>query len=77
MSTLTNEIYREIVLGLVQRAIWCPITNEVLDYRTCTVAYDEDGDPVAVYAPNIREVLGPDRLRQVQANGYTLRPSTY
>jgi hypothetical protein len=42
---------KQLVLALVQRAIFCPVTHEVLDVRTCVVVLDADEDPTAVLSP--------------------------
>lgn len=39
---------RMMVKYIVQRQIFCPVTKEVLDVRTCKWFVDADGDPAYV-----------------------------
>lgn len=48
MSELTKSVHRHLVRFLVSKAIFCSRTGEVLDYRTCVVLLDRDGDPAVV-----------------------------
>ena len=63
----------DLVKYLVQRQIFCPITGNVLDVRTCLVFEDEEGDPAAVYAPEVRAGLTPEILEKLSKKGLTLR----
>jgi hypothetical protein len=47
-SPLQIRAHREMVKFLVSKQITCPRTGVVLDYRTCVVLLDRDGDPTAV-----------------------------
>lgn len=51
MNDLEEILRAEMVKYLVQKAIFCPGTGELLDVRTCVVLNDEDGDRVAVLSP--------------------------
>ena len=52
MNTFTDQIRNNYIKYLVQRQIWCPITQEdILDVRTCVVILDGNGDPETVYSP--------------------------
>lgn len=58
MNTFEQNIRHNFVKYLVQKAIFCPITGDVLDVRTCVVILDKDGDPHAVISPGAyRELL--------------------
>lgn len=48
---MQTHVREQLVRYLVQRAITCPITGDVLDVRTCAVVLDSDGDPAAVFSP--------------------------
>ncbi len=52
---LKTKMHTEMIRFLVQRAIICPATGKVLDYRTCAVLLDADGDPHAVFSPDVKE----------------------
>ncbi len=73
-TELETRLRNELIRYLVQRAIFCPLTGQVLDYRTCTVLLDADGDPVSVYAPIIAERAKDmsDFSERLDALGYTL-----
>ena len=67
---LQTHVRRGWVKGLVQQRIFCPISQDVLDVRTCVVVLDEDDDPVAVMSPTgykrvmeIAETYGEKPLR--------------
>lgn len=45
---LLTTMRQALLKALVQRAITCPRTGEVLDIRTVVVFVDSDGDPAAV-----------------------------
>jgi hypothetical protein len=69
MDILKKKIYQEWILGMVQKAIFCPINGTVLDIRTVVVVADSDGDPAMVFSPEAWEKI-------VEANalnpGYSL-----
>lgn len=50
-TDIQQEVDRQMVLHMVQRNIFCPITGEVLDIRTCKWFVDNDGDPAYVLSP--------------------------
>ena len=54
MSTLENRLRDNMIRSMVQHAIFCEYTQEVLDYRTCIVFLDADGDPMTVVSPSLR-----------------------
>lgn len=67
MNALRNKFHTEMIRSLVSKTMICPITGELLDYRTCSVIVDSDGDPALVYGSDMREL--------VAENGdYTLPP---
>jgi hypothetical protein len=47
-SLIEDHVRRELVRFLVQKTIFCPRTEVVLDIRTCVVILDSDGDPAFV-----------------------------
>lgn len=49
--TFEQTIRQNFVKFLVQQKIFCPITGDVLDVRTCVVILDADGDPAGVISP--------------------------
>ena len=51
-TTLEKILRDELVRYLVSKAIFCPITHQVLDERTCVVLNDTDGDPLIVLSPD-------------------------
>lgn len=50
-TDIQQEVDRRMVQYIVQRNIFCPVTGEVLDVRTCKWFVDEDGDPAYVLSP--------------------------
>lgn len=65
--TFEQTIRQNFVKFLVQKAIFCPLTGDVLDVRTCVVILDKDGDPTAVISPD-----GYRRMVEVaKANGFS------
>lgn len=50
-TDIQQEVDRQMVLYIVQRNIFCPITGAVLDIRTCKWFVDADGDPAYVLSP--------------------------
>jgi hypothetical protein len=48
MNGLEYKLRQEMVRYLVSKNITCPRTGEVLDFRTCVVLVDRDGDPAYV-----------------------------
>ncbi len=69
------KLRENMVKFLVQKKIFCGFTDEVLDYRTCTVLVDSDGDPADVYSPKIAEVLRNNSkiAESFAAKGYFLQ----
>jgi hypothetical protein len=51
-TTLEKILRDEMVRYLVTKAIFCPVTGQVLDERTCVVLNDIDGDPLMVLSPD-------------------------
>lgn len=49
-SDIQQFLEKQLVLYIVQRDIFCPITGAVLDVRTCKWFVDADGDPAVVVA---------------------------
>lgn len=50
-KTLEDILRKQMVSYLVSRNITCPVTEKVLDTRTCVVLTDRDGDPAFVLSP--------------------------
>lgn len=75
MSDFASKIESVWIRGIVQRQIWCPITGKVLDYRTCAVLRDGDGDPINVYDPSVLDALTPEAAEELAAMGKTLTPN--
>lgn len=76
---IENILRQELVKYLVQKHIFCPISNVVLDVRTCVVVLDSDGDPALVMSPKgYRELLDAHERTglDVLAAGYTWDENT-
>lgn len=80
--TFEEKMRANLVQFIVQRQIFCTLTQEVLDVRTCVVVLDTDGDPHAVFSPNgyrriveIAERTGVDPIDTL-APGFTWDQST-
>lgn len=52
-TDIQQEVDRQMVLFIVQRNIFCPVSGQVLDIRTCKWFVDKDGDPAYVVAPHV------------------------
>lgn len=50
-SDIEKAVDRQMVMFIVQRNIFCPVTGHVLDVRTCKWFVDKDGDPAYVLSP--------------------------
>ena len=53
--TITEKVHRALKRYAVQRQIFCPITQKVLDIRTAQFSVDADGDPQFAFAPEATE----------------------
>lgn len=76
---IENILRQNFVKYLVQKAIFCPISGDVLDVRTCVVVLDSDGDPSAVFSPRgYRQLLDASERTGlgVLAAGYTWDENT-
>ena len=64
---MVTTIRQNFVRSIVQRKITCTLTGKVLDFETCGVVLDKDGDPVDVFDPaaldNVRAILEPDGFK--------------
>jgi len=82
MNIIEDAVRRNMVRFLVQKAIFCPWSGEVLDYRTCVVMVDTDGDPVAVMSQSawtqILSIMEQNNLTMEQAFplGHRVDPTT-
>lgn len=54
---IENKVRDMLLLAMVQRNIFCPVTNEVLDIRTVKYLVDRDGDPNYVMSPEAYGVV--------------------
>ncbi|QGJ95230.1 hypothetical protein QDA11_gp10 [Microbacterium phage Jayden] len=74
MTDLVEHMRDTLRLYLVQRAIFCPVTGQVLDIRTARFVLDSNGDPHLALSPDAAEKIeaslaaGEPALRE----GYTL-----
>lgn len=59
-TEIEQEVDRQMVLYIVQRNIFCPVTGEVLDIRTCKWFVDKDGDPAYVLSPTAYDAAVSD-----------------
>lgn len=57
MSIIQEQANKMLKLALVQRAIFCPFTGEVLDIDTAKFLVDRDGDPAYVMSPSAFEKI--------------------
>lgn len=48
---LQEHMRFELKRALVSRAIFCPVSGDVMDVRTCVTVLDKDGDPSTVLSP--------------------------
>ena len=77
--TFEQTIRQNFVKFLVQQKIFCPVTGDVLDVRTCVVILDADGDPTQVISPRAyRELLDASERTGlgILAEGYTFDENT-
>lgn len=77
VDPIVAAMRREWVRGMVQRAIFCPRTERVLDVRTCVVLVDRDGDPHSVVSPEGWQDLVDKGLdEKLRTLGITVDPTT-
>jgi hypothetical protein len=74
---IENAIRSEWTVGLVQRAIACRYTGDILDARTCAVLLDREGDPVEVMSPRALDALTPADHDALAKQGYRLVPNPF
>ena len=71
---IENILRQNLVKYLVQRHMFCPISGDVLDVRTCVVILDSDGDPFEVISPrgyrNLRDLAERKGVAMLD-EGYT------
>ena len=48
---INKQVEKQIVKYIVQRNIFCPLSGDVLDVRTCKWLVDKDGVPAYVMSP--------------------------
>lgn len=68
MTSMQELIDRENIKALVARDIICQQTGRVLDWRTCLVVRDKDGDPRMVLDPSCASHL----RNRVESVGWSL-----
>lgn len=77
MNTLEEHMRAQMVLGMVQRIIFCPNTGEVLDVRTCVVLVDKDGDPAYVLSQQgWKNLVNEGKVEWLKEHGITVDEST-
>ena len=70
---LRTHMRDQLRKALVQRAIFCPISGQVLDVRTCVTLLDEDGDPAYVlHEAGWVRFQHTEKWAELQAKGYTV-----
>lgn len=76
--TFENTIRKNFVRYLVQKSIFCPVSGDVLDVRTCYVILDSDGDPAYVVSPEVGKRIEGMVADGVPAlkEGYSIVPSS-
>jgi hypothetical protein len=75
---LQELIHRNMVKDLVRRAIWCPITGDTLDVRTCVVLLGRDELPLKVISPRGWHIIAedPEKIARLSELGAHVDPST-
>lgn len=71
-----NKMRQALLLALVQRQMFCPVSRKVLDVRTCGYFVDADGDPAMVLDMSVyMSVLSqPLTLEKMAQKGYHPAP---
>ncbi|QGJ88865.1 hypothetical protein PBI_TEAMOCIL_10 [Microbacterium phage Teamocil] len=74
MTDLVEHMRQTLRLAIIQRAIFCPLTNVVLDIRTARFILDADGDPYIALSPEGAAQFESDLAsgERTLADGYTL-----
>jgi hypothetical protein len=77
-SPMIEHVRKELVRFLVSRTIFCPVTGELLDVRTCVVLNDPDGDPRYVLSQEGWRAVSADpaRVEKLTELGVTVDEST-
>jgi len=75
-SDVQQEVDRQMVLFIVQRNIFCPVSGNVLDLRTCKWFVDADGDPAYVVDPEVYDkvVAQPATVEALAERGLYPKP---
>lgn len=74
-NTLENQLKKTLLRALVQRAIFCPFSGELLDVDTCGYFVDADGDPNYVMSMSVyMGIAGTDaeNITRLEGLGYFL-----
>lgn len=69
---LQQHMRAQLKLSLVQRHIFCPVSGDVMDVRTCVTVLDKDGDPNMVLSPAGWDAIRDESLPKLLAAGYTV-----
>lgn len=81
LGHLERTLQRQLLKDIVGRTMFCPVSGEVLDFRSCVVFVDNDGDPTAVLSQSGWERMkaaakGADAVRILAGQGYFLDRSS-
>ncbi len=68
--TATHWLHHALIKMLVQRHIFCPLTGNLLDIRTCVVVLDKDGDPAHVFDPAVKEMFDKTKSDLPEGNSW-------
>lgn len=78
-NPLLDNFRKGMIRAMVQKAIFCTVSGDLLDIRTCVVVLDADGDPAAVFSPEgyrIIKRVADDKGANPLASGYTFDSTT-
>lgn len=79
-NPLEDQMRKALLRSIVQRQIFCQLTGDLLDIRTCVVVLDSDGDPTAVFSPKgyqwIMDAAKGRDPQTILAPGNTFDPTT-
>lgn len=70
MATMRSILEKQMIKAMVAKSITCPMTEKVLDSRTCLVVKDKEGDPIQVLDPSVAE--NEATMNRLRSAGWTV-----
>lgn len=75
-ADIRTVVRRNMVKYLVGKAIFCPVSGEVMDVRTCVVLIDAEEDPIYVMSQAGWAATSAKQRETLARMGYVVDPGT-